>query len=157
MITAHFPSGYVLSRLAGWQKAMLAAGMVGAVWPDLDLIFFYLVDDRAFHHHRYWVHAPAFAVLVTAVLAALVRLLRPEIMGVVLAFGLGWGLHLILDSLAGDIMWLWPMSNALYALFSVPATQDHWMLSFILHWTFLAELIIWVAALWLWLRRETAT
>ena len=63
--------------------------------------------------------------------------------------------HLILDSFAGGIMWLWPLRDHLYSLSSVPATQTHWVLSFMLHWSFLPELAITGAALWLFLTRKS--
>lgn len=155
MITAHLPSGYLLARGAGWRGPVMVAALVGAVWPDLDLLFFYVVDDRAFHHHRYWVHAPAFAIAVTLLLT-LSHWRWPAGFALLLAFSCGWGLHILLDSVAGDIMWLWPHSTQLFALFTVPATQANWVLSFLLHWTFLAELVIWAAALTLLYRRRQA-
>ena len=39
-----------------------------------------------------------------------------------------------------------PANGTLYALVEVPATRSHWVLSFLTHWTMLAELAIWVAA-----------
>jgi hypothetical protein len=56
----------------------------------------------------------------------------------------------VLDSLAGSIMWLWPLDDTLYALVEVPPTRSHWVLSFLTHWTMLAELSVWGAALLLW-------
>ena len=38
---------------------------------------------------------------------------------------------------AGAIAWGWRLSNAAHPLGVVPATQNHWVLSFVLHWTFL--------------------
>lgn len=151
MITAHLPAGYVLSRAAGWRGPALVAALVGAVWPDLDLIWFYLIDDRAVHHHRYWVHAPGFALAVSALLVLAGRTV--DATPVALGFSAGWLLHILLDAPVGGIMWLWPMSEQLYYLVEVPATQAHWLLSFIIHWSFLAELTVWAVAATLLLRR----
>ena len=134
----------------------MIAAIIGAAWPDLDLFFFYLVDNRAFHHHRYWVHAPAFVLVVSLVLLALSRWRWPAACPLVVAFCCGWVLHILLDSIAGGIMWLWPVSTELYVLFTVPPTQSHWVLSFLLHWTFVAELVIWAAALILLTRNRRA-
>ncbi|MEM7440904.1 MAG: hypothetical protein AAF393_14995, partial [Pseudomonadota bacterium] len=54
----------------------------------------------------------------------------------------GIALHCLLDTLTGGIMWAWPISGDLINLITVPATQSHWLLSFLVHWTFLAELAI---------------
>jgi len=154
MITAHLPSGYVLSRFRGWSGPVMAAAVLGAVWPDIDLLFFYLVDNRAFHHHRYWVHAPAFALVVSLALIAAVRLLAPQMLHVSIAFATGWGLHILLDAPVGSLMWLWPFDDTLYAPFTVPATQTHWILSFVFHWSFVFELMIWFIASVLFLKQR---
>ena len=148
MITAHLPSGYVLARLSNWKGAAMFAAFTGAVFPDLDLIWFYLIDERAFHHHKYWVHAPAFALAVSAALIAVTRA-NP----VALAFSAGWCLHILLDAPMGGLMWGWPFSNEIWAPIEVPATRSHWLMSFLLHWSVLLELAVWIAALALYLRR----
>lgn len=153
MITAHLAGGYVLARAIRAKGAVFAATLIGATWPDLDLIWFYFIDDRAVHHHRYWVHAPAFCVAVSMVLLGAARLWKPTLLPVFGAFALGWFVHILLDSIVGDVMWLWPYSTELVAIATVPATRSHWILSFIFHWSFLLELAIWALAIWLWFAR----
>jgi inner membrane protein len=152
MLTAHLPAGYVLVRglRAPGRNAMIAA-LLGSVLPDFDLLFFYFVDDRAVHHHRYWVHIPAFWATIAALTLPLIW--RSAWRLPALIFFAAIFLHLVLDSLAGSIMWLAPFDDRLFALVTVPATHDHWIISFILHWTFLAELTIWALAAILFLRR----
>ena len=53
--------------------------------------------------------------------------------------------HICLDSIVGDIYWLLPWHDSAYSLFTVTARFRPWWLNFILHWTFLLEL-----GLWLW-------
>jgi inner membrane protein len=55
-------------------------------------------------------------------------------------------LHLILDSIVGDIAWLYPLSDKQFALFTVPAKYTFWIWSFVLHWTFLFEICVLIAA-----------
>ena len=128
--------------------------MVGAVFPDLDLIWFYLIDDRAFHHHKYWVHAPAFVIASSAVLVAAAKFLLPKAAPLTIAFTIGWCLHVMLDAPVGGTMWLWPLTDKLYVPIEVPATQSHWILSFVLHWSFLFEVVIWLVALGLYLQKR---
>ena len=144
MITAHLPSGCIAARALGHARGWpLIATIAGAVMPDLDLIAFYLVDDRAFHHRRYLVHIPAFWVLASALLLiAAPHRWRP----IALGFVVGWGLHILFDGVAGGLLWLWPVSDRLIALVTVPATRSHWLLSSLTHWTMLLELAIWVLA-----------
>ncbi|MBO9453361.1 hypothetical protein J7426_24085 [Tropicibacter sp. R16_0] len=102
MLTAHLPSGYVLSRAFDPEISwMVPAALIGAVLPDL--VFF------------------------TAIL-----------------------LHLCLDTISGGILWAAPFNDHLYSLVTVPPTQSHWIASFILHWTFVLELMIWGMAIYLW-------
>lgn len=157
MLVAHLPSGYLLARLSGARGVTMAAALIGAIAPDLDLIWFYLVDDRAFHHHKYWVHAPGFWLFLALVTLPLLQAFRPALLRPALVFLAAIFLHLVLDSLGGGIMWLWPLSDQLYQLVTVPPRQSHWVLSFILHWTFMAELVITAAAALLWLRRPKVT
>lgn len=153
MITAHLPSGYVLAQMQGWTGWLMIAALVGAVFPDLDLLFFYFVDGRAFHHHRYWVHAPAFAVAVIAIGAAFAWVAARRLLPVVLAFGAGWFVHIVLDSLTGGIMWFWPFGTDLYHAITVPPRAGvHWLVAFLIHWTMVFELAIWLTALTLWRR-----
>jgi inner membrane protein len=143
MLTAHLPSGYVLARLLPRRiPYLMPAALVGAVFPDLDMIWFHLIDDRAFHHHRYWVLPIAW---------------RLGYLRTALVFFAAILMHLILDSIGGGIVWGAPFSDHLHELVTVPARYGHWVTNFILHWTFLAELAIWIAAIALWLTRPRAT
>lgn len=158
MITAHLPAGYVLARAQDWRGAVLWAALLGAIFPDFDLLFFYFVDDRAIHHHRYWVHAPAFALACSAVALAFANCFAKAWTAPVVAFGLAWLLHIILDSLTGGIMWLWPVSGDLYRLIDVPGRDGvHFLVAFLTHWTIVFEILIWITALGLlWRQRQVA-
>lgn len=145
MLTAHFPSGYCLAKGLRWRGGVFVAAVVGSVFPDLDLIFFYLVDLRAIHHHRYWVHVPLFWAIALAIAVPLTW--RSPFRRHVRAFLAGILLHLMLDSINGGILWGVPFCNQLWALVKVPASQTHWALSYLLHWTFALEIVVWAWAL----------
>jgi hypothetical protein len=153
MLTAHLPSGYVLGRLLPKTIAhAMPVALVGAVVPDLDMIWFHLVDNGAIHHHRYWVHVPAFWIVTAAV--ALPLAWRFGRLGAALVFFAAILMHLLLDTISGGILWGAPFSDHLFALVTVPADYSHWIISFVLHWTFAAELVVWAVALILWLTRH---
>ncbi len=153
MLTAHLPSGYVLARaLPRGIPALMPVALLGAVAPDFDMIWFHFVDNGAIHHHRYWVHIPLFwaAVAVVALpLAWWMGYLR-----MALVFFAAILMHLLLDTISGGIMWGAPFSGHLFALVEVPANFSHWVISFMLHWTFLAEVLVWLTAATLWFKRE---
>lgn len=144
MLTAHRPSGYVPWRALPRVKWGLPAALAGAVFPDLDMIWFHFVDHRAFHHHSYWMHIPLSWLLVSAGLLPLVW--RTAWRGAALVLLGAVFLHLILDSIPGGILRGSPVSDHLSALVEVPATLDNWVWSLVLHWTFLLEVAIWLAA-----------
>ncbi len=148
MITAHIPSGYLLGKsLQAKHRLLMAVVIIGAVFPDFDLFWFYFVDGKAFHHHRYWVHAPGFWLLISAIIIPVLLLWYKAVLKPYLFFLAAVALHICLDTIAGSIMWLWPFSNQLYELTTVPATQSHWILSFMVHWTFGLEIGIWIIAI----------
>lgn len=155
MITAHLPSGYVLARSTGLTGAAFAAAIIGGVFPDMDLLVFFFIDDRAIHHHRYWVHAPAFAAMVGLALILAARVFAPRYQLITIAFTAGWMLHIVLDSITGGIMWGWPFSNTLTSLIHVPGREGmHWIVTFLIHWTIIFELLIWAMASVFWMRRR---
>ena len=151
MFIAHLPAGYLLARRIAPRLAavptparrLMAVGLAGSVIPDIDLVYFYLIDGRQTLHHEYWTHIPAFWPTAMLAVAALFRLARLDIPWreclVLLA---GVFLHLILDTPTGGIAWGWPVTPHSFRLTEVPARFDWWVWSFVLHWTFLAELAV---------------
>ncbi len=133
----------------------MPVALTGAVFPDLDMLFFHFVDGGRIHHHRYWVHVPAFWAAV-GVLALPVLAWRGWLQQG-LVFLAAIFLHLVLDTIGGGILWGAPFDDRLYSLVTVPATQSHWVLSFVLHWTFAAELLIWGVAIYLFPGKRPAT
>ncbi len=154
MLIAHLPAGYITARAGGVSKGpLLWAALIGSVFPDFDMIWFLFVDQGAIHHHKYWVHVPGFWLIAAALV---LPWLRPPARNAGLMFLAAVLIHIALDTHAGGIMWLWPLSDHLYTFVTVPATQSNWVLSFIFHWTFLLELaVIAVATVMFFTRKAT--
>lgn len=158
MFIAHLPVGYLLAdRLARGRpdrRGLIATGLVASVLPDLDLVWFYLVNDRQNPHHDFLFHWPLFWVAVAA-LASLPAMLSGRrrllpFIGVALAC---LSLHMVLDSIAAEIAWFAPFSDRRLELVTVPARYDGWVWNFILHWTFVLEVVICGAAAAVFVRR----
>lgn len=165
MIIAHLPAGYLLCRwlqprlpVALQSQHLLLCGLFGSVFPDFDLLYFYLLDARQHHHHHYWTHLPIVWLLLSVLLLhGLWRRGHPAALGcAVLFLGNVW-LHLLLDSWAGDIWWLYPLLDQPFALFQVPAGPGFWLWSFVGHWTFVAEVILLLSAFRVWRKQWLAT
>ncbi len=159
MILAHLPSGYLLGRGVGATRGpVMGAALIGAVLPDFDMLWFHLVDQGSTHHHRYWPHIPGFWLIAAVLTLPLIwRGCNPTFCARLPFSSVAIGIHLMLDSVGGGILWGWPFSDHLYSLVTVPATQSHWVLSFLLHWTMLAELAIIGAAAGLFLFKSPQT
>jgi hypothetical protein len=164
MIIGHLPAGYIVSKLLAARLAadgvkgrlFVGAGMAGAIAPDVDMLYFYLVDQRQHHHHTYFTHFPV--VWMALVLLSLLwmgssrRTLGPAL---AFTFSLNGFIHLLLDSIVGDIWWLAPVVDRPFALFMVPALYQPWWLNFVLHWSFAFEIALIAGAAWLWQRHDT--
>jgi hypothetical protein len=163
MFIAHLPAGYLVSRLLlnalhtpeSNRKRFISTGIAASLLPDIDLIYFFLIDHRLHHHHTYWTHLPIFwlSILVIAFGVCLLPKMR-EWRPPVLVFGANIFLHLALDSVVGDIWWLAPFLNQPYALFSVPARHTPWYLNFLLHWSFWLEIALTAIAYGVWRRTK---
>ncbi len=137
MFIAHLPSGYILAKFLDKKlkqtkiskKAFFTIIMIGAVFPDIDLFYFYLFDNRSVHHHKYFLHW--FSVLLSS--AAL--------------------LHISLDTFVGDVWLFAPFIDKPYVFFEVTSRYQPWWLNFIFHWSFFVEIIICFIAFILYLKK----
>lgn len=142
MFIAHIPGAYLSLKAIVRRpvsKVTMAAVLAGSVAPDLDMLWFHLVDSGQFHHHGYLTHRPAFWITLMALGGLFYKLQGNAIL---LAFAFGALTHMVLDSIAGKIAWGWPFWDHAYPLVVVPATQSHWILSFLVHWVFQLEILI---------------
>jgi hypothetical protein len=82
MIIGDIPSGYLLARhlFAKFEQrgvhesAFLWFGTIGAVFPDIDMIYFYGFDHRQHHHHTYFTHLPILWLSILALTIIWLRL-----------------------------------------------------------------------------------
>ena len=161
MFIAHLPAGYICGcmltdRVVPEQRRERLVGfLIGSVFPDVDMLYFYLIDQGRHHHHHYWTHLPIFwlAALAVSTLAGL--LIRSRRFALVAASFIGGiFLHLILDTPFAGICWLYPLTDQNFYLITVPATRSWWVWSFVFHWSFLFEIAICVAAAVLYFQRR---
>lgn len=151
MIVGHLPAGYLLAtaldRSFDADPLIWWSIVVGSVLPDVDMLWFYLVDGGVMHHHSYLTHDPTLWLCL--LLAGFVLSSR-----LLIGIGVGAVLHMALDTIVGPISWGFGALSFSGPIVEVPATQPHWVLSFLLHWTFLAELLLWAIATTVFLRRK---
>lgn len=160
MFIAHLPAGYILTKKL--QKKLnnfhyLWIGLIASILPDLDMLWFYLVDDRQTLHHKYWTHIPAYWLGILIVFTIVLYLYKKKdyiFISVILFTNIT--LHLTLDAVTGKIDWLYPISNHSYVLIEVSPLYSWWVWNFVINWTFLLEIaiIIWSIAVYIRGRRQ---
>ena len=147
MLSAHLAAGYLLTKTLQHQfhtSRYLWIGLVASIVPDLDLIYFYFLTNEPQHHHEYLFHLPLFWLTLACYsygLALLCRCQRTSFYAITIFYA-NIALHLLLDSYASYIKWLYPFFYTKFQLFTVPATFDSWIWNMVLHWSFVAEICI---------------
>ncbi len=146
VFVAHAPAGYLLTKRieARWGvSGLMPVGLVPSVLPDLDLFRFYVVDHRRVLHHEYWTHIPFWWAIIAATwFVGLVVMRRRTAVARGAVFFCNIFLHIVLDTVVGGVAWFAPFSRHAFALVSVPAGHRWWVWNFVLHWTFVLELLI---------------
>ncbi len=150
MFIAHLPAGYITAKLLFKQfadtgfsaKLLVLAGVLGGIAPDFDMFYFYLIDNRQNHHHTYWPHYPVLWLAILATSSIWFKLAaNKSSAALALLFSISGFIHMLLDSIVGDIWWFAPFVDKPYAMFTVEAVYKPWWLNFILHWSFVLEIL----------------
>lgn len=173
MLIAHAPAGYLLARLLSstmsqdvvqsngkerWRHTFIAAGILGGIFPDFDLIYQFLFDPLVDSHHAYATHLPVFWLAAWCILFGIGSGLKNRSFIVLSTiFCLSAGLHLVLDTLTGVIYWFYPISGKGINVFKVADVHVWWVHNYMYHWTFLFEIGIVTIAMAIFLRvKESA-
>lgn len=157
MFIGHLPAGYLLTKgihKITKSKKYLYLGLIASIFPDFDLIYFYLIDNQSTLHHSYWIHIPFYWLIISSLTFLLIWLTRKKALIIpAIIFFTNIFLHLILDTIVGKIEWLFPLSTKPYYLFEVPSIYNFWVYNFFLHWTFLFEIAVIIGAIYLIIRK----
>lgn len=163
MFIAHLPSGYLLAKclkkkvitFKSWKLIFFSA-ILGGVFPDFDLLYFYFIDNRQNNHHTYMTHIPLYWLIMFPLVSTLLVFLKNNIYLVSwLVFVLGVFVHLILDTVTGGILWYYPLDMHYFSFTTVDEKYNWWVLNFIFHWTFFLEITILFAAIAVYIRARS--
>ncbi|MBJ8554439.1 metal-dependent hydrolase [Acinetobacter bereziniae] len=164
MFIAHLPSGYILARVLHQKfkqtkishKAFFSIIMLGAIFPDIDLFYFYLFDHRSVHHHKYFLHWFSFwiPIFVIALIYLVKTKYNSKIAWMFSLFASAALLHIFLDTFVGDVWLFAPFIDQPYVFFEVSARYQPWWLNFIFHWSFFVEILICIIALILFIQKR---
>ncbi|MFA5185006.1 MAG: metal-dependent hydrolase [Patescibacteria group bacterium] len=151
MFIAHLPAGYLLTRAL--QRRLkttkyLWLGLLASILPDFDLLYFYLIDHRQTLHHEYWIHLPLFWLTIwVAVIIVNAVVKSRKFFLVSTIFLANIFLHLMLDTFAAGILWLYPFMDTDFVMVHVPDRYPCWIGNFFFHWSFLVEIsiVLWAA------------
>lgn len=106
----HLLWGYVVARSLTDRQGYLLLGMMSGVLLDVDALI------PGFTHHG-WLHTPVFVAFLAVTLWGASRE-----RSMLLVPAAAMGSHLVLDSVGGSVMWLWPVSEASMALVPVASS-----------------------------------
>lgn len=150
MFIGHLPAGYLLTSWLQKKlktKRFLWAGLLASIFPDIDMLYFYFIDNQQTLHHHYWTHLPLVWITFWLVMMLVAKILNNRNLFILtMMIFPNLILHFALDSIVGGVNWLYPFIDYDLFLFTVPATYDFWIWSFLLHWTFLLEVAVITAA-----------
>ena len=149
MFIAHIPASYLLAKISTRKRLSnihLFALSLGSIFPDIDLLRFYLLDNHQYHHHSYWTHRPLIWLTLFIAMLGLAIATKTKSGLLVYLFFMATLLHMALDSIVGEIAWLWPFTNRTWTPVHILDTHEIWILNFLLHWTFAVEIIICIIA-----------
>ena len=161
MLIAHAPTGMLMAAVliklkpqaVSWQRWYLMGAVMGLL-PDLDMLWFYFVDHRQYHHHVYVPHWPIVWLSISVLALVWYGIKQSKAAACAVLLGLTGISHMVLDSVVGDIGWLKPWHDGLYAMFEVSNRYSAWQLNFIIHWSFAMELGLLLLAVWQWRRKR---
>lgn len=155
MLIAHGPAGYLIGTMADRARQrfdLVMAGLAGGLFPDLDAVGFHVGIVQGFHRATP-LHWPSVWIALALIGIALMFLKR--IPGQILTvFAVAGVIHCGLDMTMAPLYWAAPFSWQTYEMVHVPGGWSPYWLGFIFYWTFLPEIMIWVAALWVWRARR---
>jgi len=156
MFIGHLPAAYLLAQAVKRKARSVSASnqpivlttLIGGIAPDIDLIYFYTIGGKRVVHHEYWTHIPVYWLAIFMVCTSVAYLVGCTRYVFLLSVALcGVLLHLMLDTVTGKIQWLYPYSNQAYTFVEVPSVHHWWVFNFLFHWTFLAEILLLVLAI----------
>lgn len=159
MIFGHLPAGYITSKLLlkNFQNCSVNAnvfifwGMLGAIAPDIDLLYYLLIDPSQpqHHHHKYVTHFPIFwlTLLLISLLWLLLHHSHSQNAASSFIFTLNGFIHIVLDTITGHILWLAPFMDRPFSLIKDSSEGVHYFT----HWTFGLEIVLIFFALLVWL------
>jgi len=143
MYLAHLPSGYLLGKFLQNKLKVdkyLPYSLIGSIAPDFDLIYAEIVNYP--YDHRYLPTHTLFAWLAGLLLFLMLRkLLSLKLdIKVLIFFFSGVLTHLILDTIVGEIMWLYPFNRTFFGILKLREN---------FYWVVLAEFLVIFPSIWL--------
>ena len=157
MIFAHLPAGYITCRLlfnkfrhrVDSPKAYLFWGLLGSVAPDFNYLYLWFSDIEQ-DHHRIFTHYSSFwGVLLIGSVLWLRSDRRSQQPVSAFMFSIGGFIHMVLDTVPGEVFWLAPISYKPFSIGKMIETIIPCLVDRFPDWGSGIELGILLWALWL--------
>lgn len=126
MVFAHGPGSFIAAHTTkkwwakdiseAFQKKLLILSAILGAAVDLDMLFVWFFDGRN-SHREFLTHTPILYVFITVIILGFGAVLKnKKVFAIGKVFFVATITHIILDSLFGGIMWLFPFSDEFYGL-----------------------------------------
>jgi hypothetical protein len=152
MTFGHLSAGYITSKLlfkefehkSVYYKAFMFWGMLGAIAPDIDMLYYFTNKHTFLTHHQYYTHFPIFwlALLLISLFWLQLHHHRNQNPAAAFIFTFNGFIHTILDTVTGEIWWLAPFVNKPFSF-----VTDRSEFTYFTDWTFGIELFLLLLAL----------
>lgn len=157
MMIGHIPVGYFVTRhllkkmRLPISKLWLGLGIVAAVFPDLDYIYWFFSNSQSDTHRGYITSYPLFYLAIlsfTLIIYGCYR--RTWLKFGMIIVSINILSHFILDTVFYGIKWLYPLSDRYFGLYNVGGWGSGVGIqvdNYFHHWYWYLEIIIWVIAI----------
>lgn len=157
MIIGHLPAGYFTTRyLIKRQKLplnkwWLGLGIISAILPDLDYIYWLLSNDQADTHRGYITTYPII-YLGLFLISLLIYLFykRQWLKNAIILIFINIFVHFLLDTPFYGVKWFYPLCNQEVGIYNVGSYTNGsgiQVQNYFTHWYWYLEITLWVVAI----------
>jgi inner membrane protein len=123
------PAGYILIKKLQARydyNKYTWVGLLASILPDFDVISFY-INHYEIPHHDYWPHYPFYWLLIGIFAFPVIHLIKIEKYRMMFIFSFAnIFLHLFLDTITGEVKWLYPFSDQYISFFNWQLIYSFW-------------------------------
>ncbi|MBU1130604.1 metal-dependent hydrolase [Patescibacteria group bacterium] len=157
MIIGHLPVGYFTTRYLikklklPLKPVCLGLGLLAAVIPDLDYIYWILSDSQELTHRGLITGMPFFYLTLFIISVIIYCFYKKKwLKAVISIIFINISIHLLIDTVFYGIQWLYPFSEIYIGIYNVGGYGSGvgiQVKNYFTHWCWYAEIVLWIIAI----------